>query len=298
MKMYYFKGPSTNFGDELNVWLWPRLLPNFFDEQEDHIFLGIGSTLFDSLPLAAHKIVFGAGYGGYTAPPKIDGNWDFYFVRGPLTARAIGVDAALGVGDAAILLRSCVTARPQKRFKTSFMPHWESLFDGDWSAVCSEAGVHLIDPGAPVETVLEEILASELVVTEAMHGAIVSDALRVPWVPARPVQFQHRYKWFDWAYALEIELRPQTLLPSNGLEAAMSRLSVGKKGAARLRRRGQFLKSAAAPYFREKAARSLQTLAAEEPTLSRDAVIARAHRIMLEKLDVLKHQSGHRGEGH
>jgi succinoglycan biosynthesis protein ExoV len=292
MKMYYFKGVPPNFGDELNQWLWPRLLPDFFDEREDQIFLGIGSILFDFHSPMARKVVFGAGYGGYTAPPKLDDSWEVYFVRGPITARAIGIDETYGVGDAAILVRSCIELFPAKRFRASFMPHWESIENGDWEAVCAEAGIHLINPCSPVETVLDEILASELLVTEAMHGAIVADALRVPWVPARPIQVQHRRKWFDWANALQLELQPMMLLPSNGLESVLSRLPFGKKNVMRLCRRGQFLKSAAIPYFRENAARSLRSLAAARPTLSRDSAIERAHQIMLEQLDAL---SRHRG---
>ena len=288
MKMYYFKGSPPNFGDELNHWLWPRLLPDFFDERDDRIFLGIGSILFDFHSAVSRKIVFGAGYGGYTLPPKMDQSWDVYFVRGPMTARAIGVDEALGVGDAAILLRSCVGARPAKRFKASFMPHWESVFDGEWKAACADAGLHFINPCAPVETVLDDILASEMVVTEAMHGAIVADALRVPWVPAKPIQAQHHQKWFDWAGALQLELHPLALAPSNGLEAAMSLLrGMGGKNAARLRRRGQILKSVAAPLFFDMAASSLRRLAAATPNLSRDSAIERAHDRMLEQLEAL-----------
>lgn len=292
MKMYYFRGTPPNFGDELNRWLWPRLLPGFFDGKEDRIFLGIGSILFDFHPPESRKIVFGAGYGGYTPLPRIDASWDIYFVRGPMTARAIGVSEALGVGDAAILLRSCIGAQPPKYFSASFMPHWESVCDGEWARVCAEAGLHFIDPRAPVETVLNAILSSEVVVTEAMHGAIVADALRVPWVPVRPIQPQHRRKWLDWASALQLELRPMLLSPSNGLEAAMSLLGGTRKSAMRLRRHGQVLKSVAAPHFHERAATSLRRLAAADPTLSRDSAIERAHSIMLEQLEMLRRSYG------
>jgi len=292
MKMYYFNGSPPNFGDELNRWLWPRLLPNFFNEQTDRIFLGIGSILFDFFPPTARKIVFGAGYGGYTAPPRMDKSWEIYFVRGPITARAVGINETHGIGDSAILLRSCIQSRPAKQFKVSFMPHWESLDDGDWPAVCTEAGIHLINPCISVESVLNDILASELVVTEAMHGAIVADALRVPWVPARPIQAQHRQKWNDWASALHIDLRPVTLSPSTGLEAVMSQLANNNKNAQRVRRRGRFLKSVTPLYFRERAARSLRKLASMPSALSQDSDIERAHQLMLEQLHVLSRRYG------
>jgi succinoglycan biosynthesis protein ExoV len=290
--MYYYKGSPPNFGDELNGWMWPRLLPDFFDENEGEIFLGIGSILFDFHPPDLKKIVFGAGYGGYTPPPKMDSSWIVYFVRGPITARAIGLDESLGIGDAAILLRSCISVKPEKLFKASFMPHWESVFDGDWEAVCDQAGVHFINPCAPVEEILDAILASEVIVTEAMHGAIVADALRVPWVPARPIQAQHHRKWFDWAGALQLELHPRPLAPSNGFEGAMSLLRGSRKNAERLRRRGQFLKSVAAPIFLDAAAASLRRLACAVPTLSRDAAIESAHGRMLEQLEALHRSHG------
>lgn len=298
MKMYYFRGTPPNFGDELNKWMWPRLLPGFFDDRADRIFLGIGSILFDFHAPASRKIVFGAGYGGYTPPPRIDDSWEIHFVRGPVTARAIGIDDALGVGDAAILLRSCIETRPSKRFRASFIPHWESVANGEWDAACSAAGVHFINPCAPVETVLDEILASEVVVTEAMHGAIVADALRVPWVPARPIQAQHRLKWQDWAGALQLDLQPLALSPSNGLEAALSVLGGSRKNADRLCRRGQLLKSVAASYFFQHAAASLQRLAKAAPSLSSDATIERAHHIMLEQLAILHRSHGRGSHAH
>lgn len=289
MKLYYYRCPQPNFGDELNTWMWPRLLPGVFDERDDEIFLGIGSILFPDFPPRARKIVFGAGYGGYTRLPRLDPNWTVYFVRGIHTARALGLPDDKGVGDAAILLRSCIdAAAPEKRYKVSFIPHWESAMDGSWETVCRAAGLHYIDPRGSVEEVLDQMRASELVLAEAMHGAIVSDALRVPWIPVRPVQGHHRMKWFDWASALEIDLRPHAIPPSNLLEATLRAVGGNVRQVKRVRHYGRRLRHVLSGYMVERAAQRLAQLARQEPSLSSDRAISTAHEKMLGYLEVFR----------
>jgi hypothetical protein len=288
MKMYFYRGRRRNFGDELNVWLWPRLLPGFFDDDQRELFIGIGSTLFDFLPREARKIVFGAGYGGYTGVPTIDDRWRFYFVRGRHTAAALGLASDLGVGDSAILVRSCAAPPPQKTRRISFMPHWQSAADGDWAGASRDAGLDYIDPCDTVDNVLAQIQSSEVLVTEAMHGAIVADALRVPWIPVRPVQPPNRAKWHDWASALDLPVRWGRVAPSSALELAMSLTGTRKRAADRIRARGQRLRTIAPGVFRSVAARSLSRLASHEPSLSSDRAIDRAHSRMLDALDRLK----------
>ena len=288
MKMYFYRGRRPNFGDELNGWLWPPLLPGFFDDDERELFIGIGSTLYDFLPRESRKIVFGAGYGGYTAVPAIDETWRFYFVRGPLTAAALGLDANLGVGDAAILVRSRLARPARKAHRISFMPHWESAADGQWAEASRAAGLHYIDPCDTVENVVTQIQESEVLVAEAMHGAIVADALRVPWIPVRPIQPPNRAKWHDWASALDVTLRWAHVSPSNALELAISLTGRRKRHAGRIRAHGQRLRAIASGTFMEFAARSLARVASREPSLSSDAAIDRAHTRMLEALDRLK----------
>ena len=65
MKSFYFKHIS-NFGDELNTWLWDRLLPDMLDEDDSSLFLGIGTYLTSEwIPVGRRIVVFssGAGYG-------------------------------------------------------------------------------------------------------------------------------------------------------------------------------------------------------------------------------------------
>lgn len=194
--MYFFRGP--NYGDDLNEYLLPKVFPNFFDEDPSELFLGIGSILYDYHPKQVTKIVFGAGFGKYTAAPVIDSSWKIYCVRGPKTAEALGISKTLVAGDSAILIKKFRPTERVLRHKFSFIPHVGSLKTGHWEQLAGDIGINFIDPRWSVEKVLSEIESSEVIITEAMHGAITADALRIPWVALNPVDPVHHFKWTDW----------------------------------------------------------------------------------------------------
>ena len=228
MKLYYYKGEVANFGDELSPWLMPKVFPAILDDDNSQLFLGIGSIIFDYLPASPAKFVFGSGYGGYTDLPDLTQNWYFHCVRGPRTAKACGLPLDKVAGDAAILIRRYRPVRSNSGRHPSFMPHWQSIDRGHWAEACKVANIQYIDPSAPVEQVLDLIEDSTVLITEAMHGAIVADALRVPWIPVLPIHRWHRMKWYDWAETLDLELKPETLWPSSAREAAASRKGEGE----------------------------------------------------------------------
>jgi succinoglycan biosynthesis protein ExoV len=206
----------TNFGDELNLVLWPKLLGDtFFDDDGGVVFLGIGSLL--GWPKAGdaemrHRIVFGSGAMSADAIERepLDPRWHVYCVRGPSTAEAYGLDSELAVTDPAVLVADFYAQREQTH-RFGYMPHlvearqWSALLSG----ACTDMGVRYIDPRDDVESVIESIGSVGTMVAEAMHGAIVADALRVPWIPVYTTRRPHRYKWTDWCRSIDIEYEPR-----------------------------------------------------------------------------------------
>jgi succinoglycan biosynthesis protein ExoV len=224
LKVVYYKDEKGNYGDELNKWLWPKLFGELisgyclhgieFQEEnnkENLLFYGIGTILDVRAPATPKKIIFGVGTG-YANAPTIDDSYAVFFVRGPLTAKALNLDASYALTDPAILLSKYVRA-PHKKHNISFMPHIGShLLSGVfWQDICQKLGIYYISPeGHDVERVTLEIDATDILITEAMHGAIVADALRVPWIPVVSDEI-NRFKWQDWCNSLELDYIPMPL---------------------------------------------------------------------------------------
>jgi succinoglycan biosynthesis protein ExoV len=286
MRLYCWRGATRNFGDELNTVLWPRLLPDFFDDDPAQVFLGIGSVLGHPHDKAAIKLVAGAGYGGYQPAPVLDARWVVHWVRGPRTARALGLPESCGLGDPAMLLSAPVHASGQS---VGFMPHFESLPRGAWGEAAEAAGVTLIDPRDEPERILAAMGGCRLILSEAMHGVIVADAMRVPWVALRPLVPLHRGKWQDWADALGLRVRFQRLAASSLREHVQAAcLGSIRRGRRLLDRAGPWLAAAARHRFVDRAAATLAAAAAAPPQLSRDTALDRCRARMLERVEALR----------
>jgi hypothetical protein len=205
MKLYYFASVISNFGDDLNPWIWPRLLPEVFQNpSDDGLFVGIGTLLNSKLPSLPRMAIFSTGCGYGPVPHPISSTWKIYGVRGPDSARAMGLGREAAIGDGAILLRTLDLPPAQVEYPVSYMPHMESAILGCWPEACRQAGVHYIDPTGPVESILHQIRNSGRLISGAMHGTIVADAFRVPWTAVRPFHSSHLAKWRDWAGVLDV----------------------------------------------------------------------------------------------
>lgn len=289
MILYRWRGVSSNFGDELNTLLWPRLLPGFFDDDPAVRFLGIGSVLDQRHPSQVIKLVAGSGYGGYERKPRLDENWIIHWVRGPRTAATLGLSQDLALGDSAMLVSHAFGRASAEGPDIGFMPHFESAARGAWSQTVQQAGLRLIDPRDPPLTVLQAIARCKLLLSEALHGVIVADALRVPWIAIQPLARVHRAKWSDWADS--VSLRPRFhALPASTLSEWVntSHLSTWHASRTWLDRHQHRLEKITSERLIARAAKALRTAAGATPQLSAESTLDRCQSRMLEAVHTIR----------
>jgi succinoglycan biosynthesis protein ExoV len=201
---------DTNFGDALNPILFKHLLPEFFDEDKEEYFLGIGSVFgispFDEKAKKIH--VFSSGFA-YGEPPKIDDRYNILCVRGPITAKTLNLDPKLAVADGALLISELYKAK-EKKYNYSFMPHCLSdKKNTKWKLICDKLGINYISPTInstnSVEKICYELSSTEILITEALHGAIIAQAFNVPWIPIQIYNHINLIKWEDFALSLDLK---------------------------------------------------------------------------------------------
>ncbi|KAM3098425.1 hypothetical protein ACKFKF_17335 [Phormidesmis sp. 146-12] len=213
MRLYYWSG--KNFGDELNPWLWGRLIPELLDEASTTTLVGVGTLLNDELLLNtqenANRVIFSTGVGYIKKGlPNAKTLGRIYCVRGLLSAKALGLDAALACGDGAYLVKNFIKPATTKLYKYSYIPH-HTMANPGLKNVCKEIGIAYIDPSWEVDRCIRMINFSECVLAEAMHGAIVADALRVPWIPIKSDGSINDFKWQDWLSTLNLQHNPSKI---------------------------------------------------------------------------------------
>jgi len=292
--LHYFKIAHGNFGDALNPWLWEKLCPEICDPRPDILFLGVGTLLSARVPPAPVKVVFGSGCSA-GPPPRLDDRWHIYCVRGPLTAEKLGLEPGCALTDPAILARRFCSVPAKKSHPVSLMLHHQSMFHANWRELAGRAGFHCIDPRGDVETVLADIGRTGLLLTEALHGAVVADALRVPWIPIRLYDRFAEFKWRDWTRSLQLpfnvfEVPPvydRKLISRKGLTHAFKKVLItaglGKPNWKQLRVRASSRRAISRTLQR------LQQLAQEQkPCLSADSLGPALEIRLLEKLSEIR----------
>lgn len=224
MNPYYWESQHGNFGDDLNLWLWDFLLPGFREVHPDVLLVGVGTVLNTALlPADGRKLVLGSGYGYGTLPDMSDrSTWDVRCVRGPLTAERAGLSIDMGIVDPAVMVADMPEFKGlPKVHRKSFVPHWETAIAGVWPAICETVGLHYIDPRGEAKEVIRAIAQSETIIAESMHGAILADAFRVPWVAVTTSQSINSFKWNDWARTVGVSYAPRKVPVSTRAEAVL-----------------------------------------------------------------------------
>ncbi|CTQ49794.1 polysaccharide pyruvyl transferase family protein [Jannaschia donghaensis] len=232
MRPFYYS-VTTNFGDHMNAWMWRDLCPALVQGNSPRL-VGVGSLLSHNLDdVPGDKVVFGTGTGYSGLPtPEQAARWKIYCVRGPLTARHLGLDPAVAITDGAWLVDRLPEYANLTRARrgTVFVPHWTSSQYGNWAAQCAQMDVDFVDPFWDGKRVLSAIANADLAIVESLHGAIMADYYRTPWIavssPARVLKF----KWLDWCGSLDLSYRPFELPASDIFDARLQGRAMGANG--------------------------------------------------------------------
>lgn len=212
MNIYYHKCSKPNIGDDLNLWFWNKILGKKFTDfnEPETMFAGIGTILNDKLPNSKKTYILGSGAGYGNKIIKKPDNWDVYFVRGPLTARAIDVPTELAISDPVIILPDIKKIIKDDDTKYSFMPH-VGIDSHILKNFIDDIGINYISPSDDQDEILKKIVNSKALITSAMHGSIIADAYRIPWVPVVTSNEILSFKWKDWCESINVDYNPVVL---------------------------------------------------------------------------------------
>nr|WP_246733471.1 polysaccharide pyruvyl transferase family protein [Methylobacterium sp. BTF04] len=199
--MKYYVSAVPNFGDDLNAALWPHFVPEIFDDSTTEAFIGIGTIIGFPCTPQTRLNVFSTGAGNDPLSRWADLDVTYWCVRGPLSARLLGLSPDHAISDGAVLT-PLAKGFPHARAGTSgvlVIPHWQSLNDPGWDEVARLTGFELLDPRGSPETVIARIANAQCVLTESLHGAILADTYGIEWAPFATTGNFQISKWLDWA---------------------------------------------------------------------------------------------------
>lgn len=221
----YYNGP--NFGDALSPLVAEFALGAPVVEAH---FAGADLSAIGSIldPLEKWKnpfnpVVWGSGF------IREGGPWQGkdirpVAVRGRLTSERVRhlVDQEPALGDPGLLVRRVF---PQllsvaKRYRVSLIPHIsETYHEGVQEARRAVPDLHVINVRSDPRRVLEEIAASQIVLSSSLHGLIRADALDVPnaWTPISGDLGGGDYKFADYYSVFARE--PRSLDPLEALHS-------------------------------------------------------------------------------
>lgn len=224
MKLIYYKSDIGNFGDDLNNWLWVKLFgKSFFDDSKEVCFVGIGSILSEDSYLMQEvnafkvKHIFGSGVRSINTNLKLDSSYKVAFYRGPFSALKMDGKASNYISDGAYGivftdLYKKLLLENKKTHSIGFIPYFRSEGKVDWKKMCTSNGWNYISPTQNnIEDTLKQIAESKYIITEAMHGAILADAFRIPWKRVRyhahinETEAVSEFKWNDWLSSVGIK---------------------------------------------------------------------------------------------
>lgn len=195
-----------NFGDDINFSFLPNITEckhllykqSLYNKQTNYLM--IGSILTDKF-INPNAIVWGSGMLRKKLlkkkPQKVCA------VRGPLTRNVLlesGISCPEIYGDPALLIPYYYYPYIQKKYKLGIIPHWSHINSPLVKKFKNEEDVKVIDfkNYTDWKSVIKQIVSCEFIVSESLHGLIISEAFNIPniWITFGDIGQDFKYEDF------------------------------------------------------------------------------------------------------
>src|ERR1700749_1222833 len=206
MKVYYWKG-KKNFGDLLPELLIKRFtnLSSDWAEPGDSELVVVGSVL-EHLPSEWNGVIAGCGKLHEHSVLNFP-NAKILAVRGPLTAKALGLRHNIVLADPGLLADELVGYR-DKEYDLGIIPHWtDTKLEHD--VRFKKYNPKIIRVNDDPLKVIEEVAKCKKIISSSLHGIILADAYGIPRrieISPRVLSHSHQegglFKWYDYSESI------------------------------------------------------------------------------------------------
>ena len=215
LRVYWFK-KRPNFGDILS----PRICATLSGRQVEYCddfsrceLVAIGSVVQHIDAKTFTGFVWGAGLISQPPAPVIFDKGCIRAVRGRLTAKALGVEGKVPLGDPGLLASRY--ARPtDKQPVIGLVPHFVDRDEPLIRRLAAKPNMVLIDIESGIENVIDQISRCEGIVSSGLHALVLADALGIPnaWMRLSDRVIGEGFKFRDYYSVFGIE-KPRPLWP-------------------------------------------------------------------------------------
>jgi pyruvyltransferase len=210
IKTYYWR-ISQNFGDRLTSLLlshYTHLHSEWANPQDAQLIMA--GSILEHLPNDWQGIIAGAGKLHEKSELSFP-NAKILAVRGPLTAKSLGLKGNYVLGDPGLLLDELVKIE-DKEYDLGLVPHWTDT-TLEHNPIFKQYNPKIIRVSDDPIKVITEIGKCKKIVSSALHGIIVADAMAIPRrIEIAPKMLSHMkqegglFKWLDYSASLGINL--------------------------------------------------------------------------------------------
>lgn len=217
----------TNFGDEFA----PAVLAALTGQRvrwtpiDDAEVVGLGSLGNRYLLGTRRARLFGTGLREAPPPGTTLPAERVLGLRGAASAAALGLPAALGIGDPGLVVRELVSPRRTPRREPVLIPHFSAFASPRTRALlrgCAADGCTVMPPNRPWREVATAVRDASAVISSSLHGIVFADSFGVPAIWTRmPGTIEPDLKYHDHDSAFGLRARATEFGPNETADGFM-----------------------------------------------------------------------------